>query len=90
MKEEVELRVIEENMQLVDGKVQVKYPFKKDPGSCFKDNRREVELIAGRIWKQLKQDGLLEAYHGEMKKFIDRGTFVQLTEEMKEYAGPVN
>ena len=91
LKEEAELRVIEENMQLVDGKVQVKYPFKKDPGSCFKDNRREVELIAGRIWKQLKRDGLLESYHGEMKKFIERGTFVQLTEEeMREYAGPVN
>ena len=43
------------------------------------------------LWKQLKRDGLLEVYHKEMKKFIDRGTFVQLTEEeMKEYTGPVN
>ena len=76
---------------MVNGKVKVKYPFKKDPASCFKDNRKEVTMIAGRIWKQLKRDVLLDAYHCEMKKFIDRGTFVELTEqEMKEYAGPIN
>ena len=90
MKEEEELRILDENVCLADGKVKVKYPLLKDP-SCFRNNREDVVRIAEHIWKQLKCQGHLETYHAEMKKFIEKGTFVQLTaDEMDDYRGPVN
>ena len=63
----------------------------KDPGTCFKNNRHEVVKIEEKLWRSLKNDNLLDAYHAEIQKYIDRGTFVELSKsEMDEYAGPIN
>ena len=39
----------------------------------------------------MQNSGLLEAYHVEIQKYIDRGTFVRLdASEMSDYTGAVN
>ena len=64
------------------------YPFIKDP-SCLPNNRAVAVKVASRLWKSLKKDGLLDAYHEEVRKYIERGTFVKLTEEeLLSYEGP--
>ena len=88
MKEEAELKLISDNIDVVDGEVHVKYPFIKDP-SCLQNNRIVAVKVAGRLWSSLQRDGLLNAYHEEMRKYIDRGTFVKLSqEELTTYEGP--
>ena len=83
------MRAIEENIDIVNGVTQVKYPFKKDP-SCLPYNRSTAVNIASKLWVSLQKDGLLEAYNNEMKKYMERGTFVVLNQqEMLDYAGPV-
>ena len=89
LEEENDLRAIEENIEVIDGVTHVKYPFKKDP-SCLPYNRNTAVNIAGRLWKSLEKDGLLQAYNAEIQKYLDRDTFIQLSkEEMSDYAGPV-
>ena len=89
LEEENDLRAIEENVEIIDGVIRVKYPFKKDP-SCLPYNRSTAVNIAGKLWTSLKRDGLLTAYNAEIKKYLDRGTFIQLSkEEISDYAGPV-
>ena len=91
LKEELELKLIEDNVNIVDGKVEVRYQFLKDPATCFKNNRYEVMRIEDKLWNSLKKENLLDAYHAEIRKYIDRGTFIELSKsEMEEYAGPVN
>ena len=88
LKEESELKMIEENVQIIDGETHVRYPFLRDP-SVLPYNRNTVARIAEKLWKGLKRDGLLDSYNVEMKKYLDRGTFVKLTkEEMGDYEGP--
>ena len=91
IKEELELKLIEENVKIIDGKVEVRYQFLKDPSSCFKNNRHEVERIEEKLWRNLEKENLLETYHEEIRKYIARGTFVELSDsEMIEYTGPIN
>ena len=88
LKEEAELKLISDNIEIVNGETHVRYPFIKDP-SCLPDNRYQVVKVASRLWSGLKKDGLLNVYHEEVQKYIDRGTFVKLTkEEMDTYEGP--
>ena len=88
LKEENELHLIRDNIKIVDGEVQVTYPFIKDP-CCLQNNRSTVVKVATRLWHSLKKDGLLNEYQEEMKKYIDRGTFVKLSqEELNMYEGP--
>ena len=88
LKEEAELQLISENIKVVDGEVHVQYPFIKHP-SCLPNNRGVAVKVASRLWTSLQKDGLLPSYHEEMRKYIDRGTFVKLTkEEMDSYEGP--
>ena len=88
IKEENELQLIRDNIKIVDGEVHVVYPFIKDP-SCLQNNRHTVVKVATRLWNGLKKDGLLDKYHEEMKKYMNRGTFVKLSqEEMNMYEGP--
>ena len=88
LKEETELQLISDNVTIMDGQIHVSYPFVKDP-SCLPNNRSAAVKVAARLWKSLEKDGLLEAYHEEVRKYIDRGTFVKLTEEeLNSYEGP--
>ena len=90
IEEEADLRALEKSVEIVDGVTIVRYPFKKDP-SCLPYNRSSAINIASKLWENLKRDGLLEAYNAEIKKYLDRDTFVQLSkEEMADYAGPIN
>ena len=80
--------MISDNIVIKDGEVHVSYPFIKDP-SCLPNNRDVVVKVAGRLWNSLKRDGLLEVYHDEMRKYIEKGTFVKLSkEELNSYEGP--
>ena len=77
-----------ENVEIVNGEVHVRYPFKRDP-RCLPNNRHIVLKIAGKLWERLKKDNLLADYNAEVKKYIDRGTFVELTDdEISSYQGP--
>ena len=88
LKEEAELKLISDNVQIIDGEIHVRYPFIKDP-SCLPDNRFAAVRVAKRLWQSLKKDGLLQAYHDEIRKYMERGTFVKLTkEEIASYEGP--
>ena len=88
LKEEAELKLISDNVEVRDGEVHVRYPFIKDP-SCLPNNRGVAVKVADRLWSSLKRDGLLDAYHEEMRKYMDRCTFVKLTkEEISSYEGP--
>ena len=88
LREDAELKMIESNVEIKDGKVLVKYPFVKDP-NILPPNRDVVIKIADRLWNSLKKNGHLEQYHAEMRKYIDRGTFVKLSaNEINTYEGP--
>ena len=88
LKEEAELKMIADRVEVKDGGVHVQYPFIKDP-HILPPNRPVVVKIAGKLWTNLKRDGLLDQYHAEMRKYMERGTFVKLTQkEMDEYEGP--
>ena len=88
--ETLEYEILEKNVVVENGKTKVRYPFKKDP-SCFSDNKKVVTKVAEKLWQRLKKENLLDSYHAEIKKYIDRGTFRVLTEEeMNSYEGPVN
>ena len=77
-----------DNIEIIDGQIRVSYPFIKNP-SCLPNNRFAAVKVANRLWQSLKKEGLLEAYHEEMKKYIELGTFVKLTaEEISTYQGP--
>ena len=89
LEEEKEKIAIEENIDISDGKVFVKYPFKKDP-SCLPYNRSSAMKVAQSLEKNLKKDGLLPAYNQEIRKYLGRGAFIELTrEEIETYEGPV-
>ena len=88
LKEEAELKLISDNVKIAEGEVWVKYPFIKDP-SCLPNNRSVAVKIADKLWKNLSRDSLLETYHEEMRKYLDRGTFIKLSkEELESYEGP--
>ena len=89
LEEEDDLHSIEDNIEIVNGQTLVKYPFKKDP-SCLPYNMGTAVNIASKLWISLKKDNLLEAYNEEIKKYLDRGTFIILSkQEMSDYGGPV-
>ena len=89
LEEEDDLRAIEENIEIKNGVTLVKYPFKRDP-SCLPYNRSTAVNIASKLWNSLCKDGLINAYNDEIKKYMDRGTFIVLSQqELSEYAGPV-
>ena len=90
LKEEAELKLIQENIKIIDGQVHVSYPFIKNP-YCLSHNRSVVVKIASKLWQSLKKDSLLDTYNEEIKKYVARGTFVRLSkEEIESYEGPHN
>ena len=89
LEEEDDLQAISENISIVNGETIVKYPLKRDP-SCLPYNRNTAVNVASKLWTNLKKDDLLQPYNEEIKKYMDRGTFVILSkEELEEYCGPV-
>ena len=88
LKEEAELKLIRDNIRIHNGQVHVTYPFVKNP-NCLSNNRQTAVKVAVRLWQSLKRDNLLETYNEEMKKYLERGTFVKLsTDEIESYQGP--
>ena len=88
LQEEEELRLLEDAVTLVNNQVNVVYPFIKNP-SCLPPNRDVAVKIASKLWRDLSRDGLLEPYNEEIRKYLERGTFVVVTkEELESYQGP--
>ena len=81
---------IKQGVKLVDGEIRVHYQFQKDPKS-LPNNRHVAVKIAEKLEKRLENDGHLEYYNQELKKYFERGAAVKLTdEEIKSWQGPVN
>ena len=94
-REQEELTMIERNIELDVEKQEVTfhYPLIKDP-KLLVDNRGTAEAIARSLERALIRQKGVEAYNQEVKAFVDRGTFVQLSrEEMEDWTSqgkPVN
>ena len=89
-KEQEDLDAIRQGVKLVDGEIRVQYQFQKDPKS-LPNNRNVAIKIADKLEKRLENDGHLEYYNQELKKYFERGAAVKLTdEEINSWQGPVN
>ena len=71
-KEQEELEMIRQGVQLVNGQLHVSYHFSRDP-YCLPHNRWQVVKMAEKQERRLIKSGQLEAYNKEIKKYIDRG-----------------
>ena len=89
-KDQDELEMLQKGVKLVHGKLQVSYPFVRDP-HCLPNNRHTVIKMAEKQENRLIKSGHLERYNKEFQKYLDRGAAVKLTEqELEEYKGPIN
>ena len=89
-KDQEELDMLEQGVQLVNGQIHVSYPFKRDP-HCLPNNRAAVMKMAEKMEKRLIKTGFYETYNQEIQKALDRGAAVKLTkEEIADWKGPVN
>ena len=61
IKEEIEKQLLEDNIKIVDGKVEVEYPLLKDPG-CFSNNRSQVIKVAEKLWQRLKKTEFVRSF----------------------------
>ena len=84
-----ELRLIEGNIILDTEKrvVTFQYPIIKD-ASPLDDNKAQVTAIATRGETRLEKKNLREKYEDEVCCYLDRGTFVKLTQD--DWDGPFN
>ena len=88
--EEEELKMINENVSVKDGKTKIKYPFVKDPNHLL-DNRVSMLKRAQSLEKSLTRRKLRESYDEEFKKFIERGVISEVSkDELDSYSGPRN
>ena len=89
-KEQDELDMLQKGVKLVNGQLQVSYPFIRDP-HCLPNNRHAVIRMAEKQEKRLIKSGFLDTYNKEFQKYLDRGAAVKLSaQELDEYKGPVN
>ena len=89
-KEQDELEMLEKGVKLINGEIQVSYPFIRDP-NCLPYNRDAVVRITEKLEKRLLSSGMHTNYNLEFQKYIDRGGLVKLTgQEISEYRGPIN
>ena len=89
-KEQDELEMLEKGVKLINGEIQVSYPFIRDP-NCLPNNRNAVVRITEKLEKRLLSTDMHSNYSLEFQKYIDRGGIVKLSEQEKsEYKGPVN
>ena len=88
--EQEDLDALKSGVKLVNGEVQVKYQFKKDPRS-LPNNRYAAVKIADKLEKRLQASGHLDYYNQELKKYFVRGAAIKLSEEeLESWHGPVN
>ena len=91
-REQVELRLIKENIKLdmEKGVLTFQYPIIKDI-SRLGNNKAQVVAIATRVEAQLEKKSLHKEYDNEVCSYLERDTFVELTqEEMNNWEGPLN
>ena len=87
-----ELRLIEEGMVFdqEQEKVTFSYPYIKDP-CVLQDNLKQVKAIETRVEARLEKQGRRAEYDEEVKAYLERKTFVELSQqELEDYKGPVN
>ena len=74
-----------------NSKVSVSYPWTHDVLK-LSDNLNQAIKFQMSVERKLRKDKLmLDAYNRELRKFIDRGALIKLTqEEMDNYSGPVS
>ena len=89
-KDQEELDILEKSVKLVNGKLHVSYPFKRDP-HILPNNRSTVVKMAESQERRLLKSGHFDFYTSEMQKYVDRGVVVKLSkQDMEEWKGPVN
>ena len=60
--------------------VSVSYPWMEDILK-LSDNLRQVVDFQSSVERRLVQDGMLDVYNKELRKFVDRGAISKLTQE---------
>ena len=89
-REQDELDELKKNTELKDDGIHVKYVFSKDP-NCLPNNRATVVKMAIKQEQRLIKSGHLDYYNQEIKKYLERGAAVKLTEEeLQTWKGPIN
>ena len=89
-REQEELDMLQQGVQLVNGQIHVSYPFRRDP-NCLPNNRNAVVKMAEKMETRLLKSGFYETYNQEIQKALDRGAAIKLTEqEIADWKGPVN
>ena len=75
----------------VQKKISVSYPWTEDIKKLTDNIGQAISFQKSCEKRLLKNPALLEAYNSELRKFIDRGAIVPLTqEEIDAYDGPVS
>ena len=85
-------RRVESSMRLdkEEKKIYVEYPF-KPTAYMQKDNSSQAKAMQGNIERRLIRDGLVEDYNAEMKKALEAGSVVKLSEEeIESWTGPIH
>ena len=85
-------RRVEATMRLdkEEKKIHVEYPF-KPTAYLQKDNTGQARAMLSNIEKRLVRDDLMEDYHAEMKKTLQAGSVIKLSEEeLGSWTGPVH
>ena len=89
-KDQDELDILKKSVKLINGQLQVTYPFSRDP-RCLPNNRSVVVKMAASQEKRLIKSGHHSYYNSELKKYIDRGAAVKLSkQDLAEWKGPIN
>ena len=88
-KDQEELELLRNSIKIENGELVVNYPFIKDP-CLLPYNKGQVIKMATKLESRLDKEGLLDTYNIEFQKYLDRQTFVEVTDyEIKNYKGPV-
>ena len=89
-REQEELDALKEGIKLVDGTLQVRYQFKKDPRS-LPNNRNAAMKIAEKLEQRLTKEMKRDYYNQQFQELLDRGAVVKLSkEELESWQGPIN
>ena len=92
VKEQAELALIEENIQFDEEAsiITFEYPIVGDI-SKLEDNWKQAIAIERKVKERLAKRGELLAYKDEMRGYLERGTFREISqEEQNAWEGPVN
>ena len=90
-KEQAELVLIEEGIHFnqEEGVVQFEYPIVGDINK-LEDNWGQAMAIEKKVEERLERHGELDAYNDEMRGYLERGMFREISpEELKARNGPV-